>query len=60
MQDLVEEGIGVAGRITVYAVAEAINRKLLEARLRDRGPDFLLSLYPDALYGQYEYRTVRV
>lgn len=48
------------GRITVYCVAESIDRKALELRLRERGGPALLHQYPDVLYGLYESSKVRV
>ncbi|KAK9814251.1 hypothetical protein WJX72_002986 [[Myrmecia] bisecta] len=47
------EGPGTRGRITIYCIAESVDRKLLEQKLRERGPRFLLHSYPDVLYGQY-------
>ena len=47
------------GRITVYCVAESIDRKALELRLRERGGSFLLHQYPDVLYGLFESSKVR-
>jgi uncharacterized Rmd1/YagE family protein len=52
-EDLPEEA-GTRGRITVYCVAESIDRKELELRLRERGGAALLHQYPDVLYGMYE------
>jgi uncharacterized Rmd1/YagE family protein len=49
-----EEGAGMRGRITVYCIAEALDRKALELRLRGRGGAALLHQYPDVLYGLYE------
>jgi hypothetical protein len=46
------------GRITVYCVAESIDRKALELRLRERGGSFLLHQYPDVLYGLFESSKV--
>lgn len=40
------------GRITLYCIAESINRKRLEAMLRERGGRFLVQPYPEVLYGQ--------
>ena len=57
-EDLIEEGAGMRGRITVYCVAESIDRKALELRLRERGGSFLLHQYPDVLYGLYESSKV--
>jgi uncharacterized Rmd1/YagE family protein len=48
------------GRITVYCVAESIDRKALELRLRERGGSFLLHQYPDVLYGLFESSKVNV
>ena len=54
MQDLPElEGSALRGRITIYCVAETLNRDLLSKKLRERGPQFLLHSYPDVLYGRY-------
>ncbi|KAL4430906.1 hypothetical protein ABPG75_006162 [Micractinium tetrahymenae] len=53
-EDLLEDGAGMRGRITVYCVAESVDRKALELRLRERGGSFLLHQYPDVLYGLYE------
>lgn len=58
-EDLIEEGAGMRGRITVYCVAESIDRKALELRLRERGGSALLHQYPDVLYGLYESAKVR-
>ena len=44
---------GSRGRITIYCVAETLNRDLLSRKLRERGPQFLLHSYPDVLYGRY-------
>jgi hypothetical protein len=49
---------GSRGRITIYCVAETLNRDLLTKKLRERGPQFLLHSYPDVLYGRY-HRSVR-
>jgi hypothetical protein len=58
-QEVLEEGgPGQRGRITVYCVAESVDRKALELRLRARGASALLHQYPDVLYGQYAH-TVR-
>lgn len=38
----------------MYCVAENIDRKELELRLRERGGSHLLEQYPDVLYGQIE------
>ena len=40
-------------RISIYCIAESLDRKLLEKRLQARGPSWLVSKYPDVLYGQY-------
>ena len=40
-------------RISIYCIAESLDRKLLEKRLEARGPSWLISKYPDVLYGQY-------
>ena len=40
-------------RISIYCIAESLDRKLLEKRLEARGPSWLVSKYPDVLYGQY-------
>ena len=48
-----EEASGTRGRITIYCVAETLNRDLLTKKLRERGPQFLLHSYPDVLYGRY-------
>ncbi|KAL4859482.1 Sporulation protein RMD8 [Chlorella vulgaris] len=45
---------GTRGRITVYCIAESLDRKALELRLRERGGSALLHQYPDVLYGLYE------
>ncbi|KFM27910.1 Sporulation protein RMD1 [Auxenochlorella protothecoides] len=42
------------GRITIYCIAESLDRKSLELRLRERGGVALLHTFPDVLYGQYE------
>jgi hypothetical protein len=49
---------GTRGRITVYCVAESLDRKALELRLRERGGAALLHQYPDVLYGLYESAKV--
>lgn len=48
-----EVGPGTRGRITVYCVSDSLDREMLDKRLKQRGPQFLLHSYPDALYGQY-------
>ncbi|BDA47956.1 Required for meiotic nuclear division protein 1 homolog [Coccomyxa sp. Obi] len=40
-------------RISVYCIAESLDRKMLEKKLEARGPRWLVSKYPDVLYGQY-------
>jgi hypothetical protein len=57
-EDLIDEGAGMRGRITVYCVAEALDRKALELRLRERGGAALLHQYPDVLYGLFETAKV--
>lgn len=58
-QDLLpEDGAARRGRITIYCVAENIDRKALELRLRERGGNYLLQQYPDVLYGQIESTQV--
>ena len=52
-QDLPATVNGSRGRITIYCVAETLNRDLLTKKLRERGPQFLLHSYPDVLYGRY-------
>ncbi|KAK9839104.1 hypothetical protein WJX74_009646 [Apatococcus lobatus] len=42
------------GRITIYCIAESLNRTALEKRLRDQGPKCLVQAYPDVLYGQFQ------
>lgn len=54
-----EDGAGMRGRITVYCVAESLDRKALELRLRERGGTALLHQYPDVLYGLYESSKAR-
>ena len=44
---------GTRGRITVYCVAESLDRKMLDKKLKERGPRFLLHSYAEVLYGQY-------
>ena len=51
---------GSRGRITIYCVAETLNRDLLTKKLRERGPQFLLHSYPDVLYGRYHKCAARV
>ena len=60
-QDLPEETgrAGLRGRITIYCVAESLDRKALELRLRERGGTALLHTFPDVLYGQYTVYEVR-
>jgi uncharacterized Rmd1/YagE family protein len=54
-EDLVESDIaGARGRITTYCVAEGIDRKQLELRLRERDSTSPLHSFPDVLYGRYE------
>lgn len=48
-----EIGPGTRGRITVYCVSDSLDREMLDKRLKQRGPQFLLHSYPDAIYGQY-------
>ncbi len=50
---------GMRGRITIYCIAESLDRKSLELRLRERGGVALLHTFPDVLYGQYEDYEVR-
>ena len=58
-EDLVEGDIvGARGRITTYCVAEAIDRKQLELRLRERDSTVPLHSFPDVLYGRYESMRV--
>lgn len=38
----------------MYCVAENIDRKALELRLRERGGRYLVQQFPDVLYGQIE------
>lgn len=40
-------------RISVYCIAESLDRKMLEKRLASMGDRWLVSKYPDVLYGQY-------
>lgn len=40
-------------RISIYCIAESLDRKLLEKKLEARGSRFLVRQYPDVLYGQY-------
>lgn len=40
-------------RISVYCIAESLDRKLLQKRLEARGPAFMVTQYPDVLYGRY-------
>ena len=40
-------------RISIYCIAESLDRKLLEKKLEARGSRFLVKQYPDVLYGQY-------
>jgi uncharacterized Rmd1/YagE family protein len=40
-------------RISVYCIAESLDRKLLEKKLSAMGDRWLVSRYPDVLYGQY-------
>ena len=56
MQDLnINDRISTAPkqRISVYCIAESLDRKMLEKKLEARGPRWLVSKYPDVLYGQY-------
>ena len=53
MQDIEAEPVSARGRITIYCLAESLDRKLLQRKLEERGPRFLLHKYPDVLYGQY-------
>lgn len=54
-EDLVESDIvGRRGRITTYCIAESIDRKELELRLRERDSTAPLHSFPDVLYGRYE------
>ena len=48
-QDLpsVPEQSTTRGRITIYCIAESLNRVALEKRLRDQGPKCLVQAYPD-------------
>jgi uncharacterized Rmd1/YagE family protein len=57
-EDLVQGDVaGARGRITTYCVAESIDRKALELRLRERDATLPLHSFPDVIYGRYE--TVR-
>ena len=49
LQDLppVPEQSTTRGRITIYCIAESLNRKELEKRLRDSGSKCLVQAYPD-------------
>ena len=40
-------------RISVYCIAESLDRKLLQKKLEARGPMFMVTQYPDVLYGHY-------
>lgn len=51
---------GQRGRITIYCVAENLDRKALELRLRERGGNYLIQQYPDVLYGQVDTGQVRL
>lgn len=42
-QELFPEG-QTRGRITIYCIAETLNRDLLSKKLRDRGPNFQLQV----------------
>ena len=37
----------------MYCVSDSLDRDMLEKRLKQRGPRFLLHSFPDILYGQY-------
>ena len=52
-QDIEAEPPSARGRITIYCLAESLDRKLLQRKLEERGPRFLMHKYPDVLYGQY-------
>ena len=54
-QDLQDQPVdpGTRGRITMYCVAESLDRKMLDKKLKERGPRFLLHSYSESLYGQY-------
>ena len=53
-QDLEEtERQGLHGRISIFCIAESLDRKPLEAALRKRGGAALLHQYPDVLYGHF-------
>jgi hypothetical protein len=57
-EDLIrEDGSSMRGRITVYCVAESVDRKALELRLKEIGGAALLHQYPDVLYGQLQEPT---
>jgi len=47
-------------RITVHCVAESIERKAVELRLRERGGSFLRHQYPHVVYGLSESLEVRL
>ena len=49
LQDLppVPEQSTTRGRITIYCIAESLNRAGLEKRLKDQGPKCLVQAYPD-------------
>ncbi|KAK9822191.1 hypothetical protein WJX81_000989 [Elliptochloris bilobata] len=52
-EDIEAEPPSARGRITIYCLAESLDRKLLQRKLEERGSRFLLHKYPDVLYGQY-------
>lgn len=59
-EDLHQDGGGgMRGRITVYCIAEAIDRKALELRLRERDSTAPQQSFPDVLYGRCESVKVR-
>ena len=37
----------------MYCIAESLDRKMLDKKLKERGPRFLLHSYAEVLYGQY-------
>lgn len=57
-EDLIhQDGAGMRGRITVYCIAESIDRKALELRLKEIGGGAILHQYPDVMYGQLQEAT---
>jgi uncharacterized Rmd1/YagE family protein len=52
--DGLADGAGARGRITTYCVAEALDRRALELRLRERDPAAQLNAFPDCIHARHD------